>query len=70
MRETGSVKFWNEDKGFGFLVREGQPDVFVHKSTLKESGVESLAEGQAVTFEVVAGREGKPKAANLVIGLP
>lgn len=70
MRESGRVKFWNSEKGFGFLLRDGQQDCFIHKSDLDAAGLDSLSEGQSVQFDVVAGREGRPKAQNISIGLP
>ncbi|HEV8076855.1 MAG TPA: cold-shock protein, partial [Marinobacter sp.] len=47
---TGTVKFFNEAKGFGFITREGGPDVFVHYSAIQGSGFKTLAEGQQVEF--------------------
>lgn len=70
MNERGAIKFFNKDKGFGFIVRDGQNDVFFHLSDLQASGLETISEGQAVYFDVVAGREGRPKAQNISIGLP
>lgn len=70
MRERGTVKFFNKDKGFGFIQREGFADTFVHVSDLAASGIESLNEGDPVHFDIVAGKEGKPKAQNISIGLP
>ena len=49
----GTVKWFNEKKGFGFIQQEGGPDVFVHFSEIKGDGFKTLAEGQAVEFEVV-----------------
>ncbi|MDX1497562.1 MAG: cold-shock protein, partial [Salinisphaeraceae bacterium] len=49
---TGTVKFFNEAKGFGFITREGGPDVFVHYSAIQGSGFKTLAEGQQVEFTV------------------
>lgn len=53
----GTVKFFNQDKGFGFISREGQADVFVHQTNV--AGERVLAEGQAVEFEVGPGRKGE-----------
>ena len=53
----GTVKFFNQDKGFGFISREGQADVFVHQTNVAGEGI--LAEGQAVEFEVGPGRKGE-----------
>ena len=64
---TGTVKFFNSTKGFGFIEQgEGQPDVFVHISAVERSGMSTLADGQKVTFDVEPDRMGKgPKAVNL-----
>lgn len=62
---TGTVKFFNEAKGFGFITREGGPDVFVHYSAIQGSGFKTLAEGQQVEFTVVQGQKG-PQAENVV----
>jgi CspA family cold shock protein len=55
---TGTVKFFNAQKGFGFISRPGGQDVFVHFSSIVGNGYKSLEEGQAVEFDVVAGRKG------------
>ncbi|HEY7939795.1 MAG TPA: cold-shock protein [Acidimicrobiales bacterium] len=55
---TGTVKWFNNEKGFGFIAREQGSDVFVHHSAIQMSGYRSLEEGQAVEFEVVAGPKG------------
>lgn len=61
----GKVKWFNNQKGFGFLQREdGQPDVFVHYSSVLGDGFKSLAEGDKVQFEVIEADRG-PKAANV-----
>ncbi|MGH9467048.1 MAG: cold-shock protein [Terriglobales bacterium] len=62
--EQGKVKWFNDAKGFGFITREGAPDVFVHYSALPPGGFRTLKEGQAVQFEVVDGPKG-PQAANV-----
>ena len=62
---TGTVKWFNEDKGFGFIQREGGPDVFAHYTAITGEGYKSLAEGHSVEFEVVDGQKG-PQAANIV----
>jgi len=65
---TGTVKWFNESKGFGFIAPEdGSADVFVHFSAIDGSGFKTLAEGQAVTFEVEQGPKG-PQAANVTAG--
>jgi CspA family cold shock protein len=56
---TGTVKFFNSEKGFGFISREGAADVFVHFSQIQGDGYKSLVEGQAVEFEVAPGRKGE-----------
>ncbi|MCU0896124.1 MAG: cold-shock protein [Burkholderiales bacterium] len=62
---TGSVKWFNSTKGFGFIQRDdGAKDVFVHISAVEKSGMATLAEGQRVSFEVKVER-GKPAASNL-----
>ena len=55
---TGTVKFFNAEKGFGFISREGGNDVFVHFSNIEGSGYKSLNEGDKVEFEIAAGRKG------------
>ena len=65
MRTTGTVKWFNDDKGFGFITPEnGQKDVFVHHSAIQGQGFKSLAEGERVEFEVVQGQKG-PAAENV-----
>jgi CspA family cold shock protein len=56
---TGTVKFFNNDKGFGFISREGADDVFVHFSNIQGDGYKSLEEGQRVEFDVAPGRKGE-----------
>ena len=57
-RETGTVKWFNDAKGFGFITRESGADVFVHHSAIQGEGFKSLAEGQKVEFTVVQGQKG------------
>jgi len=56
---TGTVKFFNAEKGFGFISREGGDDVFVHFSNISGSGYKSLDEGQNVEFDIAPGRKGE-----------
>jgi CspA family cold shock protein len=56
---TGTVKFFNADKGFGFISREQGEDVFVHFSNIQGSGYRSLEQGQRVEFDVAPGRKGE-----------
>ncbi|MBX9468942.1 MAG: cold-shock protein [Rhizobium rhizophilum] len=67
MATKGTVKFFNQDKGFGFITPEGgAKDVFVHISALQASGLQSLQDGQQVTFDTEPDRMGKgPKAVNI-----
>ena len=59
VEETGTVKWFNAEKGFGFIARDGGgKDVFVHISALGRSGIEGLSEGQTVVLDVVEGRKG------------
>ena len=62
--ETGTVKWFNETKGFGFIEREGGPDVFVHFSAIKGEGFKTLTDGQKVQFTVTNGQKG-PQAENV-----
>ncbi|GAA0361593.1 cold-shock protein [Alkalibacterium iburiense] len=62
--EQGTVKWFNAEKGFGFIEREGGDDVFVHFSAIQSEGFKSLDEGQAVTFDIEEGNRG-PQAANV-----
>ena len=56
---TGTVKWFNSEKGYGFIAREGGADVFVHFSAITMEGYKSLEEGQAVEFDVAPGRKGE-----------
>lgn len=61
---TGTVKWFNETKGFGFIQQESGPDVFAHFSEIASSGFKTLMEGQQVEFSVVQGQKG-PNAVNI-----
>jgi len=63
---TGTVKWFNESKGFGFISPESGPDVFVHFSAITGNGFKTLAEGQRVEFTITQGQKG-PQASNLVV---
>jgi CspA family cold shock protein len=65
-RETGTVKWFNEAKGYGFISREGGKDVFVHFSAIQMAGFRSLKEGQRVEFSVEQGPKG-PQASRVVL---
>jgi CspA family cold shock protein len=64
---TGTVKFFNATKGFGFISPDGgAKDVFVHISAVERAGMHSLNDGQKVTFELESGRDGRISAVNLL----
>jgi CspA family cold shock protein len=63
--KTGTVKWFNAEKGYGFISIQGEDDVFVHFSAINAEGFKTLEEGQEVQFEVVQGAKG-PQAANVV----
>ena len=65
MSEKGTVKWFNDTKGFGFITRTTGPDVFVHQSAILAEGFRTLAEGDRVSFDVVDGAKG-PQAKNVV----
>ncbi len=66
---TGTVKWFNPIKGFGFIQPDdGSKDAFVHISAVEQAGLSSLREGQKVEFDLVPGRNGKASAENLVVG--
>jgi len=65
-RETGTVKWFNATKGFGFIEREGGKDVFVHYSAINTTGFRSLEEGQRVEFTVADGQKG-PQAQDVTV---
>jgi len=62
---TGTVKWFNEAKGFGFIEQQSGPDLFAHFSSIMSSGFKTLAEGQKVEFTVTQGQKG-PQAENIV----
>ncbi|MCW2245312.1 CspA family cold shock protein [Azospirillum fermentarium] len=65
---TGTVKWFNTTKGYGFIAPEGGvKDVFVHITAVQKSGLRGLSEGQKVTFEVARGSNGKDAAVNIAI---
>jgi CspA family cold shock protein len=64
VREKGTVKWFNDSKGYGFITRESGTDVFVHHTAIQAEGFKSLKEGQTVEFEVTEGPKG-PQAANV-----
>jgi CspA family cold shock protein len=63
---TGTVKWFNADKGFGFIEQEKGPDVFVHFSNISSTGFKSLTDGQKVKFNVTQGKKG-PQAEDLIV---
>ena len=63
---TGTVKFFNAEKGFGFIKVEGGNDIFVHYTAIQSQGYKSLEEGQAVQFDIVEGNRG-PQASNVTV---
>ena len=63
---TGTVKWFNESKGFGFIEQQSGPDVFAHFSAISGSGFKTLAEGQKVEFTITQGQKG-PQAENIVV---
>ena len=69
MKETGTVKWFNAAKGFGFLARENGEDVFVHFSAIQSNGYRSLDEGAQVEFEVTRGPKGLQAANVSMVGV-
>jgi len=65
---NGTVKWFNATKGYGFIAPEGgKSDIFVHISAVERSGLTTLKDGQAVTFEIESGRDGRQSATNLAL---
>ncbi|MEU7697054.1 cold-shock protein [Streptomyces sp. NPDC039028] len=62
---SGTVKWFNAEKGFGFIAQDGGPDVFAHYSSISGTGYRELAEGEKVTFDVTQGQKG-PQAENII----
>lgn len=69
-RITGTVKWFNSSKGYGFISREGGPDVFVHFSAIQGEGYKSLQEGEQVEFTIEQGPKGLQAANVIPLGLP
>ncbi len=69
MRQSGTVKFFNTQKGYGFITPdEGEKDIFVHVTAVEQSGIGGLADGMRISFETEADTRGKgPKAVNLQV---
>lgn len=61
----GTVKWFNPEKGYGFISQDGGEDLFVHYSEIKMDGFKTLDEGQAVSFEITTGQNGKLQASNV-----
>ena len=64
-QHVGTVKWFNNGKGYGFVGSEGGSDVFCHHSAIESNGFKSLKEGDAVEFDVVIGEKGRPQAAHV-----
>ena len=65
-QETGTVKWFNDEKGFGFIEQESGTDIFVHFRSIQGEGFKSLAEGQKVNFDIAQGNKG-PQAENVTV---
>ncbi|MFH1626158.1 MAG: cold-shock protein [Pseudomonadota bacterium] len=65
-RETGTIKWFNSSKGYGFITRDGKTDIFVHYSAIRGEGYRSLEEGQRVEFVVTQGQKG-PHADDVIV---
>lgn len=70
MRTVGRVKWFNNTKGWGFIEADGHDDIFVHYTAVQGEGFRALHENDTVEFDTVAGREGRPQAANVVVTQP
>jgi len=68
MRSTGTVKWFNDARGYGFITMDGGEDVFVHFSAIQAQGFRSLSEGTAVEFDLVEGPKGKQAANVTMVG--
>lgn len=66
-RARGKVKWFNGDKGYGFITQENGPDLFVHYSEIQGSGFRSLNEGEKVEFEISEGKKGKQASAVVIV---
>jgi CspA family cold shock protein len=66
-RSRGTVKWFNSDKGYGFITPESGPDLFVHYSAIQSTGYRSLNEGDKVEFDIIDGKKGKQAGAVIVI---
>lgn len=62
---TGKVKWYSQQKGYGFIEQDGGKDVFVHVSAVEKSAMTTLTEGQRVSFDIESGKQGKTHAVNL-----
>jgi CspA family cold shock protein len=65
-KSTGTVKWFNESKGYGFIAQESGPDLFAHFKSIEGSGFKTLTEGQTVEFNITQGQKG-PQAENIVV---
>ena len=65
-RYRGQVKWFNNGKGFGFIGREGEPDLFVHYSAIRSEGYKTLSTGDEVEFDIIDGPKGRPQAEGVI----